>query len=83
MFSMAKSQHDSSTARAEPETTSNRRQLALVVVVMALAMFAAFVYLLNEVVAGGERTRESWRATEVEKVTARATARDQRAAPRR
>ena len=83
MFSMTTSRRDGSLSSPEPETASTRRQFALVVVVMALAMFAAFVYLLNEVVASGERTRESWRAAEVQKAIARANARDQRAEPKR
>lgn len=54
-----------------PATFFARNPLAWVAVVIALAMAAAYVHVLNEAVVSAERTRESWRAAQVEKVLSR------------
>lgn len=57
----------------------NPMAVALVAILMLLAMVAAYVHVLNELVAGGERTRESWRTAEVVKSSERTRVRDLRA----
>ena len=84
MFSLSRmvrsaSQH--SRLDPYPGTFFVRNPFVVVAVVILLSMIAAYVYVLHEAVVGAERTRESWRATEVEKVQARAMVRDLRVRP--
>ena len=79
--SMVKSAPQQSRLDPDPGTLFARNPYLVVAVVILLSMTAAYVYVLNEAVVGAERTRESWRATEVEKVQARAIVRDLRVRP--
>ena len=84
MFSlstMVKSASQHSRLDPDPGTFFVRNPFVVVAVVILLSMIAAYVYVLHEAVVGAERTRESWRATEVEKVQARAMVRDLRVRP--
>ena len=78
LSSMAKSAPQ--PLRPDPDTGSfvARNPLVVVAIVILLALTAAYVHVLNEAVVSAERTRESWRAAEVEKVQSRATVRDLR-----
>ena len=81
LFSMAKPLPQHSRLKPDPSSFFVRNPLVMVGLVILLSMTAAYVYVLHEAVVGAERTRESWRATEVEKVQARAMVRDLRVRP--
>ena len=65
----------------DPGTFFARNPFMVVAAIILLSMTAAYVYVLHEAVVGAERTRESWRAIEVEKVQARAMVRDLQVRP--
>ena len=78
---MVKSAPQHSRLDSDPGAFFARYPFLVVAVVILLSMTAAYVYVLHEAVVGAERTRESWRATEVEKAQARAMVRDLRVRP--
>ena len=81
LSSMVKSAPQHSRLDSDPGAFFARYPFLVVAVVVLLSMTAAYVYVLHEAVVGAERTRESWRATEVEKAQARAMVRDLRVRP--
>ena len=81
LSTMVKSTLQHSRLDPDPGTFFARNPFVVAAVVILLSMTAAYVYVLHEAVVGAERTRESWRATEVEKVQARAMVRDLRVRP--
>ena len=81
LSSMVKSAPQHSRLDSDPGAFFARYPFLVVAVVILLSMTAAYVYVLHEAVVGAERTRESWRATEVEKAQARAMVRDLRVRP--
>ena len=76
LSSMAKSLPQHSGPNPGQGTFVARNPLVVVAIVILLALIAAYVYVLNEAVIGAERTRESWRAAEIEKAQSRAMFRD-------
>ena len=81
LSSVVKSAPQHSRLDSDPGAFFARYPFLVVAVVILLSMTAAYVYVLHEAVVGAERTRESWRATEVEKTQARAMVRDLRVRP--
>ena len=81
LSSVVKSAPQHSRLDSDPGAFFARYPFLVVAVVILLSMTAAYVYVLHEAVVGAERTRESWRATEVEKAQARAMVRDLRVRP--
>ena len=81
LSTMVKSTPRHSRLDSDPGTFFARNPFMVVATVILLSMTAAYVYVLHQAVVGAERTRESWRATEVEKAQARAMVRDVRVRP--